>query len=628
MPVLVLLVYSNSFSAGLALDNKGLILEDTRIRAVTTDNIDRILQHTYWWPVGESGLYRPVTTLSYLFNYAVLGNANHAAGYHWINLLLHAGNAMLVWALARRFGAGQLQSVLMAGLWAVHPALTESVTNIVGRADLLAGMALLGGLWLHLRGRESGGAVWVAGLLCATAVGVFSKESAVAIIGVIWLYEWGLSGRPDAGERHKAMVRSTLAVGVPIAAMLWQRWAVLARSGPTEFPFTDNPIVGAGWLGGRLTALHVMARYAGLLVWPARLSCDYSYAQIPLSDSRDWVAWAVAAAMGATVGVFFWFRGRPGTCPTVAALLVFLPTSNLIFPIGTIMAERFLYLPSIAFAAGVVWVLFKVAGRAAPVVLGILICACGMRTFARNFDWHDDLTLSAATIETSPMSFKAHKMRANALVESDPSHGNIDDVIREAEKSLAILDGLPAEKNNADMYRRAGGYYVLKGGADSYRRALGLFERCAGMAKGNGNQADVEAQIARLYLRMNQPQLALDAAMKARGIDPENVDAHRVVAGILLSAGREEEGANALVAGVLMTRDNGLRQDLVELLRGGLDKRGCATTPAGGLNPGCETVHRHLCAGSAEAVRLRMASGRADLAEEVRRTAEQEFGCR
>ena len=619
--VLILLAYSDSFSAGFALDNKGLILEDTRIRAVTTDNIDRILQHTYWWPVGESALYRPFTTLGYLFNYAVLGNTNHPAGYHWINLLLHAGNAMLMWALARRLGAGELQSALMAGLWAVHPVLTESVTNIVGRADLLAGMALLGGLWLHLRGREDGGALWAVGLMGVTAIGVFSKESAVAIIGVIWLYEWALSGR------RKAMVRSTLAVGVPIAVMLWQRWAVLARSGPTEFPFTDNPIVGAGWLEGRLTALHVMARYAGLLVWPARLSCDYSYAQIPLSGARDWVAWAVVAVMGATVGVLFWHRGRPGICLTAAALLVFLPTSNLIFPIGTIMAERFLYLPSIAFAAGVVWVMFAVARRAAPVVLGILICACGVRTFTRNIDWHDDLTLSAATVRDVPQSFKAHKMRANALVESDASHGNIDEVIREAEKSIAILDGLPVEKNNADMYRRAGGYYVLKGGADSYRRALELFERCASMARGNGNQADVQSQIARVYLRMNQPQLALDAALKARGLDPENVEAHRVVAGILLGAGREEEGADALVTGVLMTRDNGLRQDLVELLRGGLDKKGCATTPAGGLNPGCETVHRHLCAGSAEAVRLGMASGRADLAEEVRRSAERDFGC-
>ena len=97
-----LLAYANSFSSGFVLDNRGLLLQDPRIREATTENLKLILQHTYWWPYGESGLYRPITTLSYLFNYAIQGNADHPAGYHWINFLLHAANVLLVYALARR----------------------------------------------------------------------------------------------------------------------------------------------------------------------------------------------------------------------------------------------------------------------------------------------------------------------------------------------------------------------------------------------------------------------------------------------------------------------------------------------------------------------------------------------
>jgi protein O-mannosyl-transferase len=65
--VLTLLAFSNSFQAGFVLDNKGLLL-DPRIREVTPENIALIFGHTYWWPTGEAGLYRPFTTLSYLFN--------------------------------------------------------------------------------------------------------------------------------------------------------------------------------------------------------------------------------------------------------------------------------------------------------------------------------------------------------------------------------------------------------------------------------------------------------------------------------------------------------------------------------------------------------------------------------
>ena len=116
--LLTLAVYGNSFGAGFTMDNRGLILEDARVRAATAQNLALIFGHTYWWPYGESGLFRPLTTLSYLFNYAILGNGEHPAGYHWINLLLHAGNVLLVYAL-------------------IEPILTIRGCGFVGRAAII-----------------------------------------------------------------------------------------------------------------------------------------------------------------------------------------------------------------------------------------------------------------------------------------------------------------------------------------------------------------------------------------------------------------------------------------------------------------------------------------------------------
>ncbi len=147
--VAALTAFSNSFNAGFAFDSKPILLEDPRIRQATAENISLIFQHTYWWPFGEAGLYRPLTTLSYLFNYAILGSRNEPAGYHWINFLLHSLNVVLVYALATRLLRRFWPAVFLAGLWAVHPLLTESVTNIVGRADLLAASAVLGGLLIY-----------------------------------------------------------------------------------------------------------------------------------------------------------------------------------------------------------------------------------------------------------------------------------------------------------------------------------------------------------------------------------------------------------------------------------------------------------------------------------------------
>ena len=464
--LLTLAVYSNSFGAGFAMDNRGLILQDARVRAATAENLDLIFGHTYWWPYGESGLFRPLTTLSYLFNYAILGNGEHPAGYHWINFLLHAANVLLVYALGLRL-ASRRPAAWTAALWAVHPVLTESVTNIVGRADLLAGMAVLGGLLLYLKSTErSGWRRWayLGGLSVTTAVGVFSKESAVTVLPVIVLYEviWWKERRQALG-----LVRGSLAMLIPIQAMLYQRAAVLWSSLPTTFPFYDNPIVGAGLVTGRLTALHVMGKYVALLAWPARLSCDYSWAQIPLAggSAADWLAYLALAA--AAAGVLLWRGSRHALYLAGAALLVFLPTSNLLFPIGTIMAERFLYLPAIAFAAGVVAAVGAAEKRVgdprfAPALLGLIAVALAARTWVRNIDWQDDVTLATAAVETSPGSYKSHLMLANALFESDPSHADIDRVLAEAEKSLAILEPLPPLRNNPGMLRRAAVWYLAK----------------------------------------------------------------------------------------------------------------------------------------------------------------------
>src|SRR5437868_11793088 len=96
--MIALIAYSNSFSSGFVFDNS-ILMQDTRIKALTPENINLILTQEYWYNWSLTGLYRPLTTFSYLFNYAILGNGTHPAGYHWINFGLHAVNIALVYAL-------------------------------------------------------------------------------------------------------------------------------------------------------------------------------------------------------------------------------------------------------------------------------------------------------------------------------------------------------------------------------------------------------------------------------------------------------------------------------------------------------------------------------------------------
>jgi hypothetical protein len=480
---LVLLANANSFRDGFPFDNRAAIVMDERVHAATAQNLHLIFNQDYW-PKQPAGLYRPFTTLSYLFNYVTLGNGANPAGYHWVNLLLHGCNVALVYALGLLLFQRRLWAAAMAALWAVHPLLTESVTNIVGRADILAGLGVLGGLLCYIWSTRTAGRqrlAWLAGAALATALGMFSKESAIVVLAAVALWDLAFpettTGR---GGRWAARLPGYLAIGLACAVYLAVRFSVLGKLPPAFVPYADNPLNGADFWTARLTAVKVLGKYLWLLVWPAQLSCDYSYNQIPLFDwslasVEGWktvIALASCLALGA-VGIACF---RPNRIVFFCIGLFFAalaPTSNLIILAGTVMAERFLYIPAIAFAAMLVLLARAACEKFAPgnsraplaaaAVLGVIAAAFAARTFVRNFDWFDDVRLYAANLVSCPNSFRSHDGLGLAL--ATRRHPELDRAAVEVRRSLEILGALPDDRSESPPYANAGFTYRLKGDA-------------------------------------------------------------------------------------------------------------------------------------------------------------------
>jgi hypothetical protein len=450
----------------------------------------------------------------------------------------------------------------------------------------------------------------------------------VTLLGIVVLYELCFGSWCN-------LLWPVVAMLIPIQLMLYLRAGALYAGAPVEFPYWDNPIAGTDFVNGRLTALDVLGRYIGLLFWPARLSSDYSWAQIQPSASM--LSVIVLVAIPALL-YLAWRWHRMAFFLFAAALIALLPSANLLFPIGTIMAERFLYLPAIAFAAGIAVLLGRVP-RFAPVIAAVIVVALSARTIARNADWRSDLTLGKSATETSPESYKGHKLLAAALFEA---HAPIEQVISEGDRMLAILSPLPPLRNNADSWRRAAMWYMAKGDPASTQHAMELLQRCLAIVTAQEEHArthlrydaandpmatarqDVNRMISGAYLQIGDPS-------KALATDPENPDVWRRQAKSLTDAGHGQEAMAALMEGVLLTMDPGLRQAVVDLYRTGLDPHGCALLPGQdgrpALNPSCDTVHAHLCAASAAAIELREKSGRHDLAEQLRVSAVRDFHC-
>jgi tetratricopeptide (TPR) repeat protein len=609
-----------------------------------------------------------LTTFSYLFNYAILGNADQPGGYHWINFLLHLGNVFLVYALARRLFRELWPSFFIAALWAVHPLLTESVTNMIGRSDLLAGAAILSSLLMYLKSTETSGwrrIVWLIGMLVVTTAGVFSKESAVAGVGVITLYEFAWW---KERKRGRALLAGYLAILPPIAAMLYQRFIVLSAAPPAEFPFTDNPIASAGFWTGRFTAIKLIGRYLALTAWPAKLSTDYSYAQIPLAPGSlmDWIT--VAAVLGfvaLAVSLYWW--NRTAFFLVWFAAITFVPASNLLFPIGTIFAERFLYLSTIGLLGCAVMLVYAAAEygkdkRIAPVLLTFIVIAFGIRTWFRNQDWQDQRAIVEANLRTSPNSFKVH-MVAASLYSLEGADYDLDRAIDESERGIAIVDSLPDSVNTPGVYRDAGGNYLAKGAAlqrsrsseavSAYQRALQLLLRSIAIDKSTraeydrkggaewarrhgvataGAKGDPDAHwmLAAAYSKLGKIDQASAAAGEALSLHPVNPEAFRQIASAFAAAHRVDDAAVALFEGVMMTSDRSFMRDLLNLYRTSFDPNSCAIKagPAGtSLNTTCDLVRKSLCPASVEVIKAAMERSRWDAAKKLKQTSLHDYGC-
>ncbi len=432
--------YSNSFDAGLVFDNGPVIGEDPRIREASAENVHAILTGQYWFNNTTSGLYRPFTTLSYLANYAILGNADRPGGYHAVNLAIHLANAALVYALGLTIFGESLWPLALAAIWGLHPLLVESVTNIVGRADLLAGFGVLAGLLCAIRAARTDGSrriAWLAALAGSQAIGLFSKESAAVLPAVMLIYDLAF---PQGTSWKKR------APGYAVLILPWIAFFTMRAASHPQLlvNFAENPLVAADFLTARLTAVTVIGKFLLLFLWPVSLSADYSYNAIPLFGSSPIEsAKSIAALLVCLGGLFFAIRFRTKLPALFFFVLLFFialaPTSNIPMIIGSIMAERFMYLPALGLAGCAVVLLSRWRPQPALIACAVVAVIFGARTFARNMDWTDGVTLWSSAVAAQPNAARSH----NNLAFEYTRIGRMPDAIVEYRAALAIRPDYP-----------------------------------------------------------------------------------------------------------------------------------------------------------------------------------------
>ncbi len=425
-------VYANSLGGEFVFDDTSIVLNNPQIRGLGFANLKQIFGSHYWQTAaGQGGLYRPVVILSYAVNYALGGL--EPAGYHCVNVLLHAANASLVFLLIEELFRNRLFAFWSGLLFALHPIRSEAVAYVVGRSEALAAFFFFLAWWLYLKRR-------LAPAAGAFLLAVWSKESAFTLLAVLPLSDFA----SRRGWGREALWRYAPFAAAVVAA-IGVRYAVLGGAAPLQISHAANPLAAAA-LGPRLlTAAAVFGRYLWLLVFPVPLSADYSFNQIPVLASLWTAAFLISAValVSLIVGAAWAARRSPPLffCG-VFFFATFSLTSNFIRPIGTIMAERLLYLPSLGFTCAIAYALAHARRRDVAQAAGALLALLyAGRTVARNADWRDHLAVFSSAAVVSPDSALVRANLAHALLSRRRDAAGAAEHAREA---IRIEPGDPA----------------------------------------------------------------------------------------------------------------------------------------------------------------------------------------
>lgn len=355
-----------------------------------------------------TGYYRPVPLLSFWTDHLVSSRIPYS--FHATNILLHALNSGLVFIFLGLF-LSRPASIAGALVFAVHPAHTESVAFVSGRTDLWATFFALLCAVTWIRKRVDGVPVVAASGMRMLVVAVsfilaaLSKEVAILLPLVLLAYDFmkrTTAGEPPLGWIRRNLVWIALFAGSILVVYGLRFFVAGVGSGFGNIGIQQFKGAHSTFLFPLV--VKCLVAYARLLVFPWPLNAYYTLDQIAPS-LKDGIAIVVLAGLLAMP----FPKGQPKT-----RLLAFLWITVFIMPVvrifpfsGAVIAERFLYLPSVGYVLllGSWFQRVSTTTVRRAVAFGVVFSVAGLMaigTVSRNAVWRDPLTFFTTLAAVSP----------------------------------------------------------------------------------------------------------------------------------------------------------------------------------------------------------------------------------
>ena len=546
----VVFAYQPAWNAGYIWDDDMYVTKNPLLTAA--DGLRRI-----WFSFDAPSQYFPLTYTTFRLEHALWGF--NPAGYHWVNILLHATNALLLWRLLHLLGIRG--AWFAAGLFALHPVQVESVAWITELKNVLMGFFFLTSLLAWVRfvdEKEKRSYWWLLLAFVLYLLALSAKTTACTLPAAMLLILWW-QRKPISVLRWLQIAPFVLGgVAAGIISVLWER---IHQGGRPDF--IPIPVIERILIGSRAIWF-----YLSKLAWPSQLIFSYPRWDISHTHPADYF-WLVALAV--LMVAIFYARRRLGRGPEVAFTFFVLTLSPLL---GVMIVVTFLYSfvadhyqylacvgPLTLFAAAVarpIWL----ARSTAVIVLGVL----SFLTWQQTKIYRNEETLWAQTIAQNPGSWMARNNLAGyflsetrydeaikqyqRLIELRPEDwlgymnlgaalarkGDAGAALDEYEKARAL------EPNDPRLERNFGQALIALGRLDE---AIVHFERAVELRKGrkdpNGQNPELQLELGNAFMKKGDVPEAIAHYRNALVLRTDYAAAHTNLGNALLKEGAVTE---------------------------------------------------------------------------------------
>jgi protein O-mannosyl-transferase len=400
----------------------------------------------------DASNWQPLTWLSHALDCQMFGL--NPAGHHYVSVLLHAVNAVLLFLLLQSATGFRWRSFMVAALFALHPVNVESVAWAAERKNVLSVLFFLLALYAYTEYVRRPGLARYATVASAFALALMSKPQVITfpLLLLLWDY-WPLSRLGvGAGAEPKRIVAIWKLVLEKLPLLLMSAASALVTMRAQKAAGAVKSLSEYSPLLRLETAVIAYVDYLGKAIWPARLAGLYPHAIKP------YPAWQVYAALLLLVSItalvvcakekrylavgWFWFLGS------------LVPMLGLVQVGFQSMADRYAYIPFVGLFVMVVWLaadwaeVWQVSARwvAIPAVCCLLVL--GVLTYRQTGYWHDTQSFWMHTLESTRDNYLAQDNLGELLF----SQGKTEEAAAHFRAALAIRPDDMAATLNLGAY--------------------------------------------------------------------------------------------------------------------------------------------------------------------------------